>query len=139
MTTVEKFSSRLLKASVSVESFFCRHLNTIMVVLGAAVLLTGLDQLSHAGGAVTSFSEANYDASLVRGAVGNIFRLIEGPFGALIMVVAGLGAIVAAAMGAYRGALALVVVAVGAFILRALVSLFFGTTFSAFNGTAAGA
>lgn len=135
MTT--KISSRLLKAYVGFETFLSKHLNTIMVVLGAAVLLTGLDQLSHAGGTTNTFSEANYDATLVRSAVGNIFRLIEGPFGALVMVVAGLGAIVSAAMGAYRGALALVVVAVGAFILRALVSLFFGTTFTAFNGTAA--
>ena len=134
MTT--KISSRLLKAYVGFENYLSKHLNTMMVVLGAAILLTGLNQLSHAG-TVTSFSEANYDASLVRGAVGNIFRLIEGPFGALVMVVAGLGAIVSAAMGAYRGALALVVVAIGAFILRALVSLFFGTTFSSFNGAAA--
>ena len=136
MTTVGKFSARVLKASVKLESFFARHLNTIMVVLGAAVLLTGLDQLSVATtGAPSTFSEANYNSDMIRLAVGNIFRLIEGPFGALVMVVAGLGAIVAAAMGAYRGALALVVVAVGAFILRALVSLFFGTSFSAYQAT----
>ena len=39
-------------------------------------------------------------------------------------------AIVAAAMGSYRAAFSLVVVAIGAFILRALVSLFFGTDFA---------
>ena len=49
------------------------------------------------------------------------------------MVVAGLGAIVAAAMGAYRAAVGMLVVAVGAFILRALVSLFFGTDYADFD------
>jgi hypothetical protein len=46
------------------------------------------------------------------------------------MVVAGLGAIISAAFGAYRAAVGMLVVAVGAFILRALVSLFFGTQFT---------
>ena len=81
----------------------------------------------------SSFTEASYDDELVRNAVGNLFRLIEGAFGALIMVVAGLGAIVAAAMGAYRAAVGMLVVAVGAFILRALVSLFFGTDYADFE------
>ena len=45
------------------------------------------------------------------------------------MVVSGIGAIVAAAMGAYRAAVGMIVVAVGSFILRALVSLFFGSEF----------
>lgn len=75
--------------------------------------------------------DSDYDDRLQRNATGNLFRLIEGAFGALIMVVAGLGAIVAAAMGAYKMALTCLVVAVGAFILRALVSLFFGTDYPA--------
>ena len=58
---------------------------------------------------------------------------MEGAFGALVMVVAGLGAIVAAAMGAYRAAVGMLVVAVGAFILRALVSLFFGDNYQSYE------
>jgi hypothetical protein len=54
-----------------------------------------------------------------------IFELIEGNLGALIMVTAGLAAIVSAALGAYRAAVGLLVVAVGAFILRSLVDIFF--------------
>ena len=80
-----------------------------------------------------SFSQANFDDSLIRNSVGNIFKLIEGAFGALIMVVAGLMAIVAAAMGSYKSALAMLVVAVGAFILRSLVSLFFGSDFTDYD------
>jgi len=45
------------------------------------------------------------------------------------MVVAGLGAIISAAMGAYRASVGMIVVAVGSFILRSLVSLFFGVGF----------
>ena len=74
-----------------------------------------------------------YDDSLPRYATGNLFMLIEGAFGALIMTAAGLGAIIAAVLGAYKTALTLLVVAVGSFILRSLVSLFFGTNYPAYS------
>lgn len=77
--------------------------------------------------------DPNYDDSLNRFATGNLFRFIEGAFGALVMVSAGIGAIVAAAFGAYKAAISLLFVAVGAFILRALVSLFFGTNYPAYG------
>jgi hypothetical protein len=77
--------------------------------------------------------DADFDDTLIRNSTGNLFRLIEGAFGALIMVVAGIGAIIAAAVGNYKLAYALIVVAVGAFILRALVSLFFGTNYEAYD------
>jgi hypothetical protein len=114
-----------------------RHSTAVMMAVGVVLLTGGLVGLSHAqgGGPTGSFSEAAYDDSLVRGAVGNLFKLIEGAFGALIMVVAGLGAIVAAAMGAYRAAVGMLVVAVGAFILRALVSLFFGDNYQEYSAT----
>ncbi len=110
------------------------HATAVMLFVGVGLLTVGLVQISYAqgtvGGGVETWSEANFDDALIRGAVGNMFKLIEGAFGALIMVVAGLGAIVAASMGAYRAAVGMLVVAVGAFILRALVSLFFGTDFA---------
>jgi hypothetical protein len=77
--------------------------------------------------------EANYDDSLNRFAVGNLLWFIEGSFGALIMVGAGLSAIIAGAFGAYKAAISLLFVAVGAFILRALVSLFFGVNYDAYT------
>jgi hypothetical protein len=73
----------------------------------------------------------DYTGALESEATGNMLRFIEGAFGALIMVCAGLGAIVAAAFGGYKVAISLLFVAVGAFILRALVSLFFGGGFEA--------
>ncbi len=57
-----------------------------------------------------------------------ILDFIEGAFGALIMIIAGIGAIVSAAFGQYKAALGLLAVAIGAFILRSLVNTFFGTT-----------
>jgi len=54
-----------------------------------------------------------------------MFDLIEGNLGALVMVVAGLAAIISAAFGVYRAALSLLIVAVSAFILRSLVEIFF--------------
>ena len=86
-------------------------------------------------GPTGSFSQAEFDDELIRNAVGNLMRLVEGAFGALVMVVAGLMAIIAAAMGSYRTAISLVIVAVGSFILRALVSLFFGTDFDIYEAT----
>ena len=68
-----------------------------------------------------------YDPTKIECGVDSLFKLIEGAFGALVMVTAGLGAIISAAVGAYRASVSMLVVAVGAYILRALVSLFFGT------------
>ena len=112
-----------------------RYASALLLVLGGVLLIGGMNEISTAqgfggGGPTGSWSEASYDDSLVRNSVGNLFKLIEGAFGALVMVVAGLGAIIAAAMGAYRAAVGMLVVAVGAFILRALVSLFFGTDYA---------
>ncbi len=69
---------------------------------------------------------AEYDPGMIDCAVGALFQLIEGSFGALVMVVSGLGAIVSAALGAYRAAVGMLIVATGSFILRSLVALFFG-------------
>lgn len=112
-----------------------RHEVCILVFLGTLLLFGALNQLAFAqgGGPTGSFSEASFDDELIRNSVGNLLRLVEGAFGALIMVVAGVMALIAAAMGQYRAALGMLVVAVGSFILRALVSLFFGADFEAYE------
>lgn len=111
-------------------SLILRRENILLICFGFLLLLLGLHLIAVANDGLTgSYSEADFDDILIRNSVGNLFMLIEGAFGALIMVVAGLMAIIAAAMGGYRTALGMLVVAVGAFILRALVSLFFGTDF----------
>lgn len=110
-------------------------LDRVVFLAGLFLLLFGLYGITLAQGAgpTGSYSEAGFDDELIRGSVGNLFRLIEGAFGALLMVVAGLAAIIAAGLGSYRAAISLLVVAVGSFILRALVSLFFGTDYAGFE------
>ena len=127
---ISKIWSAYGSAGVNAYALIERKANTLMLMFGAFMLVVGLEQMASAG---TSLSQAQYDDQLVRYAVGQLFCLVEGAFGALIMVVSGLGAIVAAAMGAYRAAVGMLVVAVGAFILRALVSLFFGTNFTEYG------
>lgn len=133
MKTMKRIAAGYRAACISTAGFVERHATALLLILGVVLLGGGLAEFSAAQGAdgSGSFSEADFDDSLIRMSVGNLFKLIEGAFGALIMVVAGLGAIVAAAMGAYRAAVGMLVVAVGAFILRALVSLFFGTDYEA--------
>ena len=75
-----------------------------------------------------AFAQGTFNEEPIGAAVNNLINMLEGQLGALLMVVAGLGAIFAAAMGAYRLAVSLIVVAVGAFILRSLVTLFFDVT-----------
>lgn len=132
---VRKVHSLYRGAGIRAYGLVWQNENIVLFCLGLALIIFGSYELSTAqGGPSGSFSEADFDDTLIRNSVGNLFKLIEGAFGALIMVIAGLGAIVAAAMGAYRAAISMLVVAVGAFILRALVSLFFGTDFEDYTG-----
>lgn len=98
-----------------------RHLTALMLLLGTVLLVGGLGELSVAQPGL-GVDEGDERIEIV---TTRIFRLIEGNAGSLIMVIAGLGAIISAAFGAYRAAVGLLVVAVGAFILRALVDIFF--------------
>lgn len=112
-----------------------KTIERLSFLVGGVFLVNGVADFSLAqgGGPSGSYSPAAFDPVLIENAVGNLFQLIEGAFGALIMVVSGIGAIVAAAMGAYRAAVGMIVVAVGSFILRSLVSLFFGTQFISYD------
>lgn len=125
-----------------------RHTDTLLAITGMGFLYFGMLDLSYAqtgfpfgggvggvGGVGGGPSVGNgYNDTLIRVAVCKLFQLIEGSFGGLIMVIAGISAVVSAAFGAYRAALSLIVVGVGAFILRSLVSLFFGNGFCGIGG-----
>lgn len=81
---------------------------------------------------LTGFSEAGFNDSLIRNAVGNIFSIIEGSFGALLMVGAGIAAIISAVFGSYKNATSMLILAIGTFALRTAVSLFFGINFQSY-------
>ena len=95
-----------------------------LFVVGIALLTTGLSEASFAQ---ASALDGEVETERLDMAAGAIFKYLEGSFGVLVMVVSGLGAILAAAFGQYRAALGCLVVAVGAFILRAFVMTFFNT------------
>ena len=67
----------------------------------------------------------NYNDQRVIEAINAVLLYLEGSFGALVMVCSGVGAILSAAFGQYRASLGLLVVAIGSFILRSLMSTFF--------------
>ena len=103
--------------------------NATLLILGTVLLAGGLADVSLAQNRDIEL-DFNDGSERIADAAEALLRLIEGSLGALIMVVAGIAAIVAAAMGAYRAAVGMLVVAIGAFILRSLVSLFFGSDFT---------
>jgi hypothetical protein len=103
---------------------------SLCFVVGLGVLLVGSQNPSFAvtgsssGGMNTRYNIA-YNDNRIDVVINAIFTYLEGSFGALIMVAAGIGAIVSSAFGQYKAALGLLVVAVGAFVLRSLVGTFF--------------
>lgn len=98
---------------------------TVFFLLGCAVLALGMAHYSFSVGGPLDIEPGAYNDARVAEAINRIFQYLEGSFGALIMVVAGILAIVSAALGQYRTSINLLVVAVGAFILRSLVATFF--------------
>lgn len=117
---ITKFDAICRKAFAFVNA----HQTLMMFAGGLGLLAAGLVKASFAAPG-DSFN----DDSIRSAGTAILADLIEGSFGALIMVIAGLVAIISAAMGAYRAAMAALIVAVGAFVLRSFVTLFFGDVF----------
>jgi hypothetical protein len=94
----------------------------MLFAVGVTLLTVGLidGASANAGGRHIEYNDVRLGES-----VNAILTYIEGTFGAMVMVAAGIGAILSSAFGQYRAALGLLVVAVGAFILRSLVGTFF--------------
>jgi len=101
------------------------QVRTLLLLLGSSLLVFGLVSQPLAQGGGTGGLTTTYNDARIVDAINAILTYIEGAFGALIMIAAGLMAIISAAMGQYKAALGLLVVAVGAFILRSLVGTFF--------------
>jgi hypothetical protein len=113
-----KYSAICRKIHVVTTTTATKHAATLMLLVGVGLISAGVMNVAVAQGDIQ-------DEPITRVIQILLGDLVEGSFGALIMIVAGLVAIIAAAMGAYRAAMAALVVAVGAFILRAFVSAFF--------------
>lgn len=97
-----------------------RILQAVLFTCGIALIGAGLT-----ADASAYSSQAIYNDDRIAEAADVMLTYINGTFGALIMVTAGVFAIMSAAFGQYRAALSLLVVAIGSFILRSLVSTWF--------------
>ncbi len=96
---------------------------TLVTLFGFAILTFGLHDVVYAGagrGAGAGYNGERFDETCQA-----ILSLFEGEFGALLAAAAGMGAIIASAMGGFKMAWSLLVVSVGSFILREYKDLFF--------------
>ena len=86
----------------------------MLFILGGIIFFAVSAENAHAGSG--TFGQA----------CNKMLLLIEGAFGALVAAAAGVAAIIAAALGGFKMAWALVVVAVGSFVLRSFITIFNG-------------
>jgi len=56
----------------------------------------------------------------------NVLALTSGSFGAALTIIAGLVALVGSAMGSYKSAMSVLIVAAGTWLIQPLMELFFG-------------
>lgn len=56
----------------------------------------------------------------------NVLALTNGSFGAALTIVAGLVALIGSAMGSYRAAMSVLIVAAGTWLIQPVMELFFG-------------
>lgn len=98
---------------------------TFSFLAGLGILLVGSQDASIAQLGTETRYDIQYNDERIDTVINAVFTYLEGSIGALIMVGAGISAIVASAFGQYKAALGLLAVAVGAFVLRSLVGTFF--------------
>lgn len=121
----ELYATACRKVAVAKIAPSTRQAQTILFAAGVTLLALGL---SHDVLAASQGGVAEYNDTRITNALNMVLTYLEGSFGALVMAAAGIGAILSAAFGQYRAALSLMVVAIGAFILRSLMSTFFNDT-----------
>lgn len=125
MKAVKAPNTKFLTASAAVYSktylFVARHNTKLLLVAGLVFIHSGLEGLSYAA----SGDVKNVDLKEIASAICRLYALMDKGFGALLMTVAGVGAIVASAMGGYRAATTMLVTGIGSFIMRSVVDLFF--------------
>jgi len=92
-----------------------RHSSALLFLFGALLLVGGMGELAMAQAAASARAY---------GACSILLAYMETGFGALVASAAGVGAIIAAAVGGFKAAWSLLVVSIGAFILRAYITLF---------------
>lgn len=107
-----------LYKKLGIELYVLKSKKLSNVALGLLGIFTLLSSQAYA-------QEGAYNSSRIDDSLNVIMTYLEGSFGALIMAVAGLGAIMSSAFGQYKAALGCLVVAVGSFILKSFMLTFF--------------
>lgn len=110
-STIKKSYNKACLKSVELAG---KNSNLLMFLGGAALLSFGMNELA----------QAQIASARAQQACSFLLGYLETGFGALLAAGAGLGAVVASALGGFKAAWCLVVVSVGAFILRAYITLF---------------
>jgi len=126
---VKSYKVTCSKLFCTVTTLSKRQAQSLLFLFGFGLLFIGLESISEAQRALPEFGGEGVGAEEENDVVyvlKIILWFLEGSFGALIMIIAGIFAIFSAAFGQYRAALGLFVVAIGAFLLRTLVKIFFG-------------
>ena len=123
----EKYQELCQEAAANQSSKSSKQVQMGLVVLGVALLSTGLtlEAMAAGGGGAGYTAQANYNDHRIAESADVVISYLNGAFGALVMVASGIGAIISGAFGQYRAALGLMVVAIGSFIVRSLISTFF--------------
>jgi len=103
-----------------------KQVQSMLFAVGVTLLVAGT--VSGAIAQVGDPAEIKYNDARLSESVNAILTYLEGTFGALIMVCAGLGAIMSSAFGQYKAALGCLIIAVGSFILRSFLGTFFNDT-----------
>lgn len=80
-------------------------------------------------------SDRRVNDKVLRWGVCRLYRSVEGGMGGLFATIAGVLAVIFSVVGAFKAAWGFLLVAVGAFILRSLVSLFYGGDFNECSAT----
>jgi hypothetical protein len=106
-------------------------MSRILFTAGIAFLAVAWADSNHAA---AWNGQTRFNNVRINNAVNAVLAYLEGSFGALVMAAAGIGAIVSSSFGQYKAALSLMVVAVGAFILRSIMDTFFNTEGIAASG-----
>ena len=137
---VDNLNKKYQAVSLAIIHCAVKRQNTFMFALGTLLLVGGLVETNHAFACIAGICIGGGDFAAGVFAAGGgvsvggnptqacsrILGYIEGGFGALVATGAGLGAIIAAALGGFKAAWTLIVVSVGCFILRSYLTLFHG-------------
>ena len=98
------------------------QIQLMLFAIGLTLITAGA---IHGANAIDIEDPAEFNDTRIAMALNRLLTFLEGSFGALVMVGAGIGAILSSAFGQYRAALGCLIVAVGAFILRSMMGTFF--------------